>query len=128
MCCFWLQLIKTWPLTTHFIRLNVFEHMPQIPTIYLNRPLTAIKPLQNPCHWTPPPSWPILAIRPAAHAVPAAFLPPKKWSLLPVGTTVTVSGAACAASPWTRLPFVMGLMVKYIAGSAMVALGIFHGI
>ena len=61
--------------------------------------------------------------RPNVQGVQEKFLRPKKWSQPPVGTIVTVSVAAFAASLWIRPPFATALTTRFIVESVMVDLG-----
>ena len=76
------------------------------------------KPLLSPCHWTPRPSWPTLAIEPAVQDVQEKFLPLKKWWHRLDGTTVTVSDALFVANQSIRLQSVTAQMTKSTAGFA----------
>ena len=50
--------------------------------------------------------------------VPEKCLPLKRWLQLPVGTIVTVSGAASAPNLWIQPQSVTGLITRSTAGSA----------
>ena len=80
---------------------------------------------QNPCLWTPPPSWQIVGTNHAVPDAPEGFSPPKKWWQLRDGTTGTALDAAtiCATNPWILPRSATVLMTRSTVVFAMDAFG-----